>query len=268
MISRRNFMAVVGAGFAGFRDVMGTRARFQLGLGTFTYRGVTEDEMINDLRALKITRIEVSHPPYHLPAVKLDAVRSLKAKLDRAEIRVPSYFCRVIQTESDLDLAVHVAKTFGARHVTGVAVGDTLKVINARFGREGLRFGIHNHWYRGRKFEYESPENLLSALKGLSDRVGVTFDCGHMASCGYNPVEALTKLWDHVQLVHLKDVESAGDDKNVILGLGIAETRAVVDLLKRRGFSDLVAIEYEAAPQNPQADVARCVEFARNLMGA
>jgi sugar phosphate isomerase/epimerase len=268
MISRRNFIAAMGAGFAGLREAMGAGSRFQLGIGTFTYRGVSEDEMIDDLKGLKIKLIEVSHPPYHLPAVKLDAVRSLKAKLDRAEISAPSYFCRVIETESDLELAIQVARTLGAHHVSGVAMGDTLKMIDARFGREGLRFGIHNHWYRGRKFAYESADDLLNTLKGLSDTVGVTFDTGHMASCGHDPLEALTKLWDHVQLVHLKDVESVGDDKNTILGHGIAKTSAVVDLLKRRGYTGLAAIEYEAAPQNPQRDVARCVEFARSLMHA
>jgi sugar phosphate isomerase/epimerase len=52
----------------------------------------------------------------------------------------------------------------------------------------------------------------------------------------------------------------------VVLGSGIAKSQEVVSALEKRGFTGLVAIEYEAEPQNPQPDVARCVEFARKLM--
>jgi len=83
-----------------------------------------------------------------------------------------------------------------------------------------------------------------------------------MASCGYDPLDALDKLWPRLQLVHLKDVERSGDDKNIVLGTGIAKSRAVVETLEKRGYTGLVGIEYEAAVKNPQPDVIRCVRFA------
>lgn len=266
MISRRSFITGVGAGILTLRMARAEKVRFDLGIGTYTYRGVTDDQMIEDLRALKIRQIELSSPNYFLPAVKLDAVQKLRAKLDRAEITAVSYFAGDTKTEEDINTTVNVARELGATHVSGSAVGDALKMVDSRFSREGLKFGIHNHWFRGRRFEYESPEDLLNAITGLSGAVGVTMDAGHMASCGYDPVQALDKLWSRLQLVHLKDVERSGDDKNVVLGTGIAKSRAVVETLERRGFTGLVAIEYEAAVENPQPDVTRCVEFARTLM--
>ena len=266
MISRRRFITDFGVGMLAFHKAVAPKARFDLGIGTYTYRGVTEDEMIEDLKALKIQHIELSSPDYFLPSVKLDSVAHLRTKLAQAGITAVSYFCGDIKTESDVDLTIHTVQALGARHVSGAAVGDTLKLIDKRFSQEGLKFGIHNHWFRGRRFQYESPEDLLKALENLSPTVGATMDAGHMASCGYDPVQALGKLWPHVQLVHLKDVESAGDDKNVVLGNGIAKSKAVIETLKERGFTGLAAIEYEAEPQNPQPDVTRCVEFARKLM--
>src|SRR5439155_15444327 len=47
----------------------GSEARFDLGIGTYTYRGVTEDQMVEDLKALKIQKIELSSPNYFLPSV-------------------------------------------------------------------------------------------------------------------------------------------------------------------------------------------------------
>ncbi len=144
-------------------------------------------------------------------------------------------------------------------------MGEMLKQVNARFRQEKLTFGLHNPWFRDRKFEYQSVNDLLRALDGLSGAVGVTLDAGHMASCGYDPVEALSKLKGHLKAVHLKDVARAGDDRNVVLGTGVAKSAAVIEELKRQRYSGLVAIEFEEGT-DPHADVARCVEFARRRM--
>ena len=266
MISRRRFITAFGVGMLALRKAVAAKARFDLGIGTYAYRGVTEDEMIEDLKALKIQQIELSSPTYFLPGVKFDSVPRLRTKLDQAGIAALSYFCGDIKTESDIDLTIQAVRALGAGHVSGAAVGDALKLIDKRFSQEGLNFGIHNHWFRGRRFQYESPKDLLKALENLSPTVGVTMDAGHMASCGHDPVQALDQLWPHLQLVHLKDVERASDDKNVVLGTGIAKSKAVIETLKKRGFAGLVAIEYEAQPHDPQPDVTRCVEFARKLM--
>ena len=266
MISRRCFIAAVGLRILTVRKATGSNVRFDLGIGTYTYRGLTEDQMIEDLLTLHIQQIELSSPDYFLPNVKMDAVQTLRQKLEQAKIRAVSYFCGDMKTQADVDTTVEVARQLGVHHVSGSAVGGTLKMVDTSFTREGLKFGIHNHWFRGRKFAYESPEDLLGALANLSETVGVTVDTGHMASCGYDPVQALDKLWARLQLVHLKDVERVGDDKNVVLGTGIAKSKAVIASLARRGYGGLVAIEFEGEPQNPQPDVVRCVEFARTLM--
>ena len=87
-----------------------------------------------------------------------------------------------------------------------------------------------------------------------------------MASCGYDPIDALNKLWPRLQIVHLKDVQSSGDDKNVVLGTGIAKSKEVIEFLEKHGFTGLVAVEYEASPENPLPDVTRSVAFSRQRM--
>ena len=242
------------------------KAGFKLGIGTYTFRGVTEEQMIEYLKALRINQIELSSPNYFLPTVRLNAVQSLHAKLDQGGIKAVSYFSGDVKTQEDLDETVTMAKALGVRHVSGSAVGDALKMVDTRFTRERMRFGIHNHWFRGRKFTYESPEDLLHAFTTVSETVGATLDAGHMASCGYDPIDALNKLWPRLQIVHLKDVQSSGDDKNVVLGTGIAKSREVIKFLEKHGFTGLVAVEYEASPKNPLPDVTRSVAFARQLM--
>src|SRR5436309_10863921 len=124
-------MMAVATGIAGARHLAGGRkskARFELGIGTYTYRGVSLDQMIQDLTALKIREIEISLPDYFLPKVKLDAVPALRAKLEPAGIKAVSYFCGDIKTPVDVDLTVRVTQGLGANHVSGSAVREALKM--------------------------------------------------------------------------------------------------------------------------------------------
>ena len=94
-----------------------------------------------------------------------------------------------------------------------------------RFSQEGLTFGIHNHYFK-QKFAYESPEDVLKALAGRSKTMGSTLDVGHIASCGYDTVDAVRKLAPYLKMVHLKDVRASGGEDNVLLGQGIAKIPA------------------------------------------
>ena len=138
-----------------------------------------------------------------------------------------------------------------------------LRKIDERFTREGLTFGIHNHYFK-QKFAYESPDDVLHALAGRSTAMGATLDVGHIASCGYDTVDAVRRLAPYLKMVHLKDVAAAGGEVNVLLGQGIAKIPAVMNELHKVSYHGLVAIEYEKEG-DVDVDVKREVEFARGL---
>ena len=127
-----------------------------------------------------------------------------------------------------------------------------------------MSFGIHNHYFKGEKFAYESPEDVLNALRGLSPTVGATADVGHFASCGYDPVDAIRKLASRLKLVHLKDIQARDGEVNVLLGTGISRISDVMQELHRQNFGGLVAVEYEKEG-DVNDDMRREMEFARKL---
>jgi sugar phosphate isomerase/epimerase len=127
-----------------------------------------------------------------------------------------------------------------------------------------LTFGIHNHYFPGEKFAYESPEDVLKGLDGLSKTMGATADVGQFASCGYDPVDALRKLALHLRLVHLKDIKASGGEVNVLLGQGISKIPQVMQELHRQSFAGLVAVEYEKEG-SVNDDLRQEIEFARKL---
>jgi len=239
--------------------------RLDVGIGTYSYHNLSMDEMIVQLNALQVTEIEMSRGEFMLMNHPTeDLFRSARSKLDRAGIRCVSYYTATIKEDADLDRAVRFGKLLGVGNVTGDATGTMLNRIDQRFTQEKLTFGIHNHYFKGQKFAYESPEDVLNALAGLSQTVGATADVGHFASCGHDPVDAIRKLGPRLKLVHLKDIQAVDGEVNVLLGTGISKIAQVMQELKRQNFSGLVAVEYEKEG-DVNDDMRRELEFARKL---
>jgi sugar phosphate isomerase/epimerase len=175
-----------------------------------------------------------------------EMVGSVRKQLDGAGIRCISYYSATLKTGQDVADAVRFAKLLGARNITGDATGnDLLKQIDQSVTQAGLTFGLHNQFVKGSKSAYESPEDVLKALAGLSENCGATADTGHFASCGHDPVDAVRKLGPRLKVVHLKDVKAVGENENVLLGAGIAKISEVEEELHRQNFRRMIAVEYE-----------------------
>lgn len=265
MMTRRVFAKTVAASMAMAAVPLRARGKLNIGIGTYSYHNLSIDEMIVQLNALRIQEIEMSRGEFMLfskPDGEL--FRSTREKLDRAGIRCVSYYTATIKDGNDVDSAVRFARLLGARNISGDATGNTLTEIDRRFTREGITFGIHNHYFKGQKFPYESPEDVLNALAGVSRTLGATADVGQFASCGYDPVDAVRKLASRLKLVHLKDIQARDGEVNVLLGTGICKIPEVMRELRRQNFHGLVAVEYEK--EGPvEDDLRHEVEFARKL---
>jgi inosose dehydratase len=264
-LTRRSFMGSLAAGLAASAAPMWASSKLNVGIGTYSYHNLSMDEMIVQLKALKIREIEMSRGEFMLMNHPADELfRQAREKLDRAGIRCVSYYSATLKEASDLERAIRFAKILNASNVTGDATSGILEKIDQRLAQESLTFGIHNHYFKGEKFAYESPEDVLHALQGLSATVGATADVGHFASCGHDPVNAIRKLGPRLKLVHLKDIQAVDGEVNVLLGSGISKIAGVMKELRQQKFAGLVAVEYEK-DGDVNADMRREVEFARRL---
>ncbi len=238
----------------------------ELGIGTYTYHSLSLDDMIVQLKRLQIRQIEMSRGEFMLfSKPKPESFQAARRKFDQAGIQCVSYYTATINNDADLDTAIAGAQALGSRNITGDATGGILKRIDERCTAEGLTFGIHNHFFPGKKFPYESPEDVLAALHGLSHTMGATLDTGQFASCGHDTVDAVRKLAPHLKMVHLKDIQASGAEVNVLLGKGIARIPDVIRELKRIPYTGLIAIEYEKEG-SVEEDVRTEVEYARRLL--
>jgi sugar phosphate isomerase/epimerase len=265
MLTRRTFARIAAGGLLAAALPMQASSRLNIGVGTYSYHNLSLDDMIVQLNSLHVSEIEMSRGEFMLMNHPGDELfRSARAKFDAAGIRCVSYYSATIKDDQGLENALRFAQLLGARNVTGDATGSILNRIDQRFSQAGMTFGIHNHYFKGEEFAYESPEDVLRALSGLSPTVGATADMGHFASCGHDTVDAVRKLGARLKLVHLKDVEASGGEVNVLLGRGISRISEVMTELHRQNFAGLVAVEYEKEG-DVDGDMKQNVEFARRL---
>lgn len=259
-MTRRTFAAMTAAGLQ-----LRAAAKLNIGIGTYSYHGLSMEAMIAQLQALRIKEVEMSRGEFMLLSHPGDErFRAARALFDNAGIRCVSYYAATIHDEAELELAIRFANLLGAANITGDATGrPLLQRIDQHCTQAGLTFGIHNHFFKT-KFAYESPEDVLRTLDGLSKTVGATADVGQFASCGYDTVDAVRKLGPYLKLVHLKDIAAAGAEENVLLGQGIAKIPEVIRELHKLSFRGLAAIEYEK--EGPvEEDLRKEVAFARHL---
>jgi sugar phosphate isomerase/epimerase len=221
---------------------------------------VDTDTELSHYQKLGIRYIELSSPPFFLSNLETKAIKPYLEKLRRAGVEMLSWYAGDLHNDAEISKTMEAAKLFGVKHLSGSAEGDALLALDRACQKNGLQFGIHNHWFADREFAYQSPEDVMEAIGKTSEAIGATLDTGHMIACGHDPTEAFHKLKEHVRIIHLKDDDRPGH--NVILGQGKANIAKFLKTIIDAGFSGLAAIEYEEGT-DPIEEVRACVEYVQ-----
>lgn len=259
---RRQFVRLFSAGNLAL--ALNGRAQFTLGLGTYSFRSVDIGGLIERCRQLSLRTVELSHPQYMLPQAKLETFSSAREKLRAGGINLASWYCGHLSKRSEIAFLAEGVRLFGVKTVSGSAEREMLEEIDGACIKYGFAFGIHNHYFASRKFLYESPEDVLSAVKGRAN-IFSTLDTGHMIAVGVDPSEAYRKLKAYVRIIHLKDEDMPGH--GVVMGKGKGHMAQFLRTILQDGFEGLGAIEFEEGT-DPVREVAECASFIRNQMQA
>jgi sugar phosphate isomerase/epimerase len=108
----------------------------------------------------------------------------------------------------------------------------------------------------------------MKAVKDHHKLIGACLDTGHllrMAQLGekLDPAQQVKVMGERNFAMHLKDHDNERKT-DVVFGdpSGALDVAAVFKALKEVKFTGTVNIEYEANPEDPQADMKRCVAYA------
>jgi inosose dehydratase len=154
-------------------------------------------------------------------------------------------------------------KGCGARHMSidfGLDNLDTQIKIAEKLAEEfDVTLGIHNH---GGCHWLGSVGALQWVFKKCSKRIGLSLDTALALDAGENPIRIINKFRERVLLIHVKDFvfDRARAPKDVVVGTGNLDLRAMKMALAEIGFNGQYIVEYEGEPEDPMPALMGCVQ--------
>ena len=118
----------------------------------------------------------------------------------------------------------------------------------------------------------ETPVTLLRTIEDIGlPNLGVNLDPANLILYGKgNPVDALDVLGKWVRDMHAKDGFYPTDGKNlgreVAIGQGKVDFKALIGGLKKLGFSGRVTIEREISGPEQRKDILASIEYLKPLL--
>lgn len=108
---------------------------------------------------------------------------------------------------------------------------------------------------------------MLAAMQGAGEWVGIALDTGNMAAQGGDPVQAVHELGERIIHVHFKDVPAVGSHDCVALGTGIVDVAGVIRELRACRYDGWLSIEVETGDCDPTDEIIASAETVRRLWG-
>ncbi len=128
-----------------------------------------------------------------------------------------------------------------------------------------IRIAIHNHGPEDKKFP--SPHEVWKAVQPYDHRIGLCIDIGHTARANADPAETILKYKERLYDLHFKEIASMEPEGETVPGgRGVLNLREVIKALMKIQYSNLLAVEYEGSEDDPVAEVAETIGYAKGLI--
>jgi sugar phosphate isomerase/epimerase len=288
-MGRRQFLrssAALATGFAVSRALPARAAQvklstpcmeklgWQLSVQLYTYRRYPLFEALDKVADLGIRHIEP------LTALKVDAKRpelranedlppdvrkELKTMLADRDMFLSSIFANITGKPDQAKRLFDFCKEMGTGTIVAEPPADALDLIEKLCDEYRINVAFHNH-ARGQS-PYWKPDQVLTACRNRSPRMGGCCDMGQWARSGLDPAESLRKMKGRIISIHLKDIAKKNEpsSRNTVFGEGEGDFANSLKELKRLGYRGLTTIDFEHDTPALQEDMARNVAFVEDL---
>ncbi|WP_321478037.1 sugar phosphate isomerase/epimerase [uncultured Paludibaculum sp.] len=210
--------------------------------------------------AKPVTREELRQWRLETPLKHFEDVAA-KIKAGGLTLVAYNYSFREDFTDAEIARGFDIAKALGVQWITASSNVTTAKRIDPFARKAKVKVGMHNH-SRIAPNEFATPQNFADAMAGTSEYICINLDIGHFCAANFDPVEFLDKHHERILTLHTKDRKRDQGD-NVPFGQGDTPIRAVLQLLKTKGYDNPPMIEYEYKGADTVAEVKKCADFCR-----
>ncbi len=237
----------------------------KVGVATYTFRKFSVDDTIKELNRLNISHVSIKD--FHLP---LDSsTEERKAVVQKFKVAgITPVSCGNVtmdNNEANIRRAFEYARDCGMFDIVCSPDPASMPILDKMVKEFDIRIAIHNHGPEDKKFP--SPHEVWKAVQPYDYRIGLCIDVGHTARANTDPAEAIRKYKDRLYDLHFKDISSTQPDGETVPGgRGVLDLRAVLNALIKIKYANLIAIEYEGSENDPVAEVAETIGYAKGLL--
>jgi inosose dehydratase len=238
--------------------------KFKLGMAGYTFANFDIDKTLETMKKMDVHYLTIKD--FHLPLNStVEQIAAFNAKLKANGVIGYAVGPIYMKSEADIDKAFEYAKKVGVKLIIGVPNYDLLPYVDKKVKEYDIKLAIHLH---GPDIvTYPDAADAWNHVKDLDPRIGMCLDIGHDTRAGKDCVADLKQYQSRVFDMHLKDV--TGHTKlgySLEVGRGVIDFPALVKMLRKVGYTGVVALEHEKDMKDPFMGIAESLGFFRAVI--
>jgi sugar phosphate isomerase/epimerase len=200
----------------------------------------------------------------------MDTFKGVRKQFDDAGInlRILCYNLGPNVKDDEIDYSFRMAQALGAGAISSSSTVTVATRVATFADQYKLLWGGHGHDAVNDPEQFATLESYAKIMS-FSRYIGVNLDIGHFTAAGYDPIAYIKEHHDRITNLHLKDRKrNEGNTRgaNVRWGEGQTAIKEVLLLLKREKYPFPADIEYEYQGTDPAIEVAKCLEYCRDIL--
>lgn len=249
-------------------------AGFTVGVQSYTFRNFPLERALKMTQELGLKSAEFyrGHVPTDSSPEKIAGVKKLCGEYGVTPI---AFGVERFTKDHDANKKIFdFAKALGVKFLSADPDPDSFDSLDKLVDESRIAIAIHPHGPVGKGLHrWYSAEVILKAVKDHHELIGTCLDTGHLIRAAQlgeklDPAQQVRVMGKRNFGMHLKDHDNKRKT-DVPYGdpTGVLDVPGVLKALKEVGFKGYISIEYEANPDDPSADVRKCVAYLRDAAG-
>jgi len=270
--SRRELLGGAAAAFAGARFSFAAPVTndesggFKLGVASYSMRKLSRADAIKGLQALKVRYVNIKdfHAAMKSTPEELAQVRK---DFETAGIQILGVGNVSMQKNDEAEIRrnFEYAKALGGPVMVMAPSKETLPLIEKMVKEFNIKAAIHNHGPEDKHFP--APSDVLKAVKGMDQRMGLCIDIGHTSRTGADIIQSIKDAGPRLHDMHVKDLsDPMKKDSQVAVGEGVLPIPAIFRQLQKMGYKGGVMLEYEINADNPLPGMQESFAYMRGVL--
>jgi sugar phosphate isomerase/epimerase len=244
---------------------------FTLAVQSYTFRNFDLDKAVSKIAECGIKNAEFFRK--HIPVESTpDQIKSILRLCADSGVKPIAFGVEPFSKDHDANKKrFDFAAALGIKYLSADPTPDAFDSLDKLCAEYKIAIAIHPHGPKpkGGRHHWWSAETILAAVKDRHELIGTCLDTGHlirMAQLGepLDPAQQVRVMGKRNFGMHLKDHDNKRK-VDVLYGQdgGVLDVPAVLKALRDVRFGGYLAIEYEAKPEEPTADVKELVKIVQ-----